>query len=209
MKILPELLKSVEFGGGGPKVFSFVLKIGAKLSDEEYEARLNPVLLRLFASPDRQIRVCLLDNMPLMIDHFSQKLVTDKIFPQLVSTAPTNPISYSSFQTTGFTDSAPVVREQTVKSVLTIISKLSDRTINGELLKCLAKTSNDEQPGIRTNTTICMGKIARNLGSNVCFAHPCLVVANPCRLDKKFSSMRLHDLLKILLCMHETQLYRL
>jgi SCY1-like protein 1 len=57
-----------------------------------------------------------------------------------------------------------VVREQTVKAVLTIIGKLSDRTINGELLKYLAKTSNDEQPGIRTNTTICLGKISKNLG---------------------------------------------
>lgn len=57
-----------------------------------------------------------------------------------------------------------MVREQTVKAVLTIISKLSDRTINGELLKYLAKTSNDEQPGIRTNTTICLGKISKNLG---------------------------------------------
>lgn len=72
-------------------------------------------------------------------------------------------------QVTGFTDVAPVVREQTVKAVLTIITKLSDRTINGELLKYLARTANDEQPGIRTNTTICLGKIARNLGQNVRF----------------------------------------
>jgi SCY1-like protein 1 len=85
MKILPELLKSVEFGGGGPKVFGFVMKMGAKLSDDEYESMLNPVILRLFVSPDRQIRVCLLDNLPSMIDHFTQKIVTDKVFPQLVS----------------------------------------------------------------------------------------------------------------------------
>lgn len=84
MKILPELLKSVEFGGGGPKVFGFVMKIGAKLSDDEYESALNPVIIRLFASPDRQIRVCLLDHLPRMIGHLSQKTVTDKIFPQLV-----------------------------------------------------------------------------------------------------------------------------
>lgn len=67
----------------------------------------------------------------------------------------------------GFTDLAPLVREQTVKAVLTVITKLNDRVINGELLKQLAKTANDEQPGIRTNTTICLGKIARNLGPNV------------------------------------------
>ncbi|KAI9642873.1 Nuclear aminoacylation-dependent tRNA export pathway component [Ciborinia camelliae] len=149
MKILPELLKSVEFGGGGPKVFSVVMKISTKLADDDFEAKVTPVVVRLFGSPDRAIRVCLLDNLPLMIDRLPQKIVNDKIFPQMV---------------TGFTDVAPVVREQTVKAVLTIIGKLSDRTINGELLKYLAKTSNDEQPGIRTNTTICLGKIAKNLG---------------------------------------------
>ena len=127
------------------------MKIGAKLSDEDYNTRITPVIIRLFSNPDRAIRVCLLESLPSMVDHLSQKLVTDKIFPQM---------------TTGFTDLAPLVREQTVKAVLTIITKLSDRVINGELLKHLAKTSNDEQPGIRTNTTICLGKIARNLGAN-------------------------------------------
>lgn len=150
MKILPELLKSVEFGGGGPKVFGAILKIGSKMSDDEFESKLVPVILRLFASPDRAMRVCLLDNLPAMIDRIPQKEVNGKIFPLMV---------------TGFTDTAPVVREQTVKAVLTVISKLSDRTINGELLRYLAKTANDEQPGIRTNTTICLGKIARNLGT--------------------------------------------
>lgn len=46
------------------------------------------------------------------------------------------------------------------------MTKLSDRTINGELLRHLAKTANDEQPGIRTNTTICLGKIAKYLGNS-------------------------------------------
>ena len=84
MKVLPELLKSVEFGGGGAKVFGVVMQIGAKLSDEEYEAQIMPVVVRLFANPDRGIRVCLLNNLPLMIDHLPQKVVNDKIFPQLV-----------------------------------------------------------------------------------------------------------------------------
>lgn len=151
IKILPELLKSVEFGGGGPKVFGAILKIGSKMSDEEWESKILPLVLRLFASPDRAMRVCLLDNLPSMIDRIPQRDVNGKIFPMMV---------------TGFTDTAPVVREQTVKAVLTVINKLSDRTINGDLLRYLAKTANDEQPGIRTNTTICLGKIARNLGTS-------------------------------------------
>ncbi|PYI18500.1 ARM repeat-containing protein [Aspergillus violaceofuscus CBS 115571] len=149
MKVLPELLKSVEFGGGGPKVLSAVLKIGSKLSSEEFNAKLTPMIVRLFGNPDRALRVCLLDHLPMMIDNLPHKIVNDKIFPQITS---------------GFTDAAPVVREQTVKAVLPIINKLNDRTINGDLLKYLARTANDEQPGIRTNTTICLGKIAKNLG---------------------------------------------
>ena len=147
--MLPELLKSVEFGGGGAKSFSLVMKIAAKLSEDEYDTQITPVIVRLFTSPDRALRVCLLDNLTLMIDHLNQKLVTDKIFPQMV---------------TGFGDLAPVVREQTVKAVLVVAPKLSDRVINGELLRHLAKTANDAEPGIRTNTTICLGKIARSLG---------------------------------------------
>jgi len=84
MKILPELLKSVEFGGGGPKVFGVVMKISKKLTDEEFEAKVTPAVIRLFSSPDRAIRVCLLDNLPLMIDRLPQKVVNDKIFPQMV-----------------------------------------------------------------------------------------------------------------------------
>ncbi|KAI0972227.1 armadillo-type protein [Xylaria arbuscula] len=151
MKVLPELLKSVEFGGGGPKAFGVVMKIAAKLANEDFEARVQPVVIRLFGNPDRAIRVCLLDNLPSMIDRLPQKVVNDKIFPNLVS---------------GFTDLAPIVREQTLKSVLVVIHKLSDRVINGELLRYLAKTANDEQPGIRTNTTICLGKIAKHLGTS-------------------------------------------
>lgn len=83
-KLLPELLKSVEFGGGGPKVFAAVLEIGAKLSEDEYEAQLTPVLVRLFSSPDRALRLCLLESLPTMIDHLSLKIVNDKIFPNLV-----------------------------------------------------------------------------------------------------------------------------
>jgi SCY1-like protein 1 len=84
MKVLPELIKSVEFGGGGPKVFGVVMKIGKKLSDDEFEAKVTPAVVRLFSSPDRAIRVCLLDNLPMMIDRLPQKIINDKIFPQMV-----------------------------------------------------------------------------------------------------------------------------
>ena len=102
MKVLPELLKSVEYGGGGPKVFATVMKIASKLSDDEYESRITPVIVRLFSSPDRAIRVCLLDNLPTMIDHLSQKIVTDKIFPQMVRGLALLPASNHSLSIIGY-----------------------------------------------------------------------------------------------------------
>jgi hypothetical protein len=85
MKVLPELIKSVEFGGGGTKVFNVIMKISTKLSEDEYEQQLVPVIIRLFGSQDRVMRVCLLDNLPVMIDHIPQKLVSNNIFPHMVS----------------------------------------------------------------------------------------------------------------------------
>lgn len=85
MKVLPELLKSVEFGGGGPKAFGLVMKIANKLSSDDFDTKVTPVVIRLFGNPDRAIRVCLLDNLPLMIDRLPQKVVNDKIFPNMVT----------------------------------------------------------------------------------------------------------------------------
>ena len=61
-----------------------MVKIASKLSDEQFDTRVTPVIVRLFSNPDRAIRVCLLDNLPSMIDHLTHKVVNDKIFPQMV-----------------------------------------------------------------------------------------------------------------------------
>lgn len=86
-----------------------VLKIGEKLSDEEWESTITPCIVRLFSVPDRATRVFLLDNLPKMIDHLSNKIVNDKIFPEML---------------TGFSDVAPIVREQSVKAVLIVVPKV-------------------------------------------------------------------------------------
>lgn len=70
-------------------------------------------------------------------------------------------------QATGFSDTIPIIREQTIKSVLLLVPKLNERIINYDLLKYLAKLQMDPEPGIRTNTTICLGKIARYLSEAV------------------------------------------
>jgi SCY1-like protein 1 len=154
-KILPELLKATEMGAGGAKMVVPLLRLGGKLSHEDFDKTLAPALIKLYAIPDRQIRVALLENLDKYISHFdasasaaAQKTLNDKIFPQIAQ---------------GFSDTSAVMREFTLKSLLTLIPRLSEKTINNELLRHLAKLQADEEPGIRTNTTILLGKISKNL----------------------------------------------
>ncbi|KAI8587461.1 armadillo-type protein [Geranomyces variabilis] len=147
-KILPELIKALEFGGAGAKALAPILKLGGKLNQQEFDALVVPIVVKMFASTDRVIRVSLCEGLPGLIDHLNAKVVTEKIFPNLAA---------------GFLDSSAVIREHTLKSILVIISKLSEKIVNNDLLRYLAKLQQDEEPGIRTNTTICLGKISKYL----------------------------------------------
>ncbi|KAJ3398330.1 hypothetical protein HDU80_009050 [Chytriomyces hyalinus] len=147
-KILPELIKALEFGGAGAKALAPILKIGNKLDNAEFESLLVPILVKMFALPDRAIRVSLCENFGGFIERLNPKILNDKIFTNL---------------STGFNDTNAVVRECTLRSVLVIAPKLNERLINNDLLRFLAKLQGDEEPGIRANTTICLGKLASHL----------------------------------------------
>ncbi|KAF9910597.1 hypothetical protein EC991_006156 [Linnemannia zychae] len=151
-KVLPELVQALEYGSGGAKVLAPIVKIGANLEEQEYESLISNVLVKMFASTDRSIRLSLLENLGGFIDRINKKVVNDKIFPSMAL---------------GFTDTAPIIREWTVKSVLLVIGKLSEKTINYDLLRYLGKLQTDEEPGIRTNTVICLGKIAKHLNDGM------------------------------------------
>ncbi|KAK3807812.1 MAG: armadillo-type protein [Benniella sp.] len=150
-KVLPELIHALEYGSGGAKVLPPIVKIGMGLDEQEYDTMIGNALVKMFASTDRSIRLSLLENLSGFIERINKKVVNDKIFPSMAL---------------GFTDTAPIIREWTVKSVLLVISKLSDKVINYDLLKYLGKLQTDEEPGIRTNTVICLGKIAKHLNDS-------------------------------------------
>ncbi|KAL1920476.1 uncharacterized protein VTP21DRAFT_853 [Calcarisporiella thermophila] len=150
-KILNELINAFEYGSGGAKVLGPIMKIGASLSDEEYEKTIVNSIVKMFASPDRAIRLGLLENLASFVDHLSNKTVNDKIYSHVA---------------TGFSDTVPLIREWTVKSILLLAPKLSDKNINYDLLRHMGKLQMDEEPGIRTNTTICLGKISKYMNDS-------------------------------------------
>uniref|UniRef100_A0A0N5CBB7 N-terminal kinase-like protein n=1 Tax=Strongyloides papillosus TaxID=174720 RepID=A0A0N5CBB7_STREA len=145
-KILPRLIQYYEFGDAGVHILSPLFKIGTLLDEEEYQKMIVPCIAKLFASPDRNIRVRLLEKVEEFAPHMQSNDVNDKIYANLTS---------------GFNDHSPAIREMTVKAIVHFADKLNYNNLNVDLMKYLARIQGtDENAGARTNTTICLGKIA-------------------------------------------------
>ncbi|XP_043254751.1 N-terminal kinase-like protein [Colletes gigas] len=148
-KILPQLLAAFEFGDAGSAVLPPLLQLGRQLPDGEYQRRVVPCVVKLFVSNDRATRLRLLQQLDRFVDHLQPATVNEAIFPQVAR---------------GFLDTNPAIREQTIKSVVHLAPKLDYNNLNVETLRYFAKLqSKDEHGGIRTNTTVCLGKIAQHL----------------------------------------------
>ncbi|XP_019439891.1 PREDICTED: probable inactive serine/threonine-protein kinase scy1 [Lupinus angustifolius] len=147
-KLLPVLASSLEFGSAAAPALTALLKMGSWLSDEEFRVKVLPSIVKLFASNDRAIRVGLLQHIDQYGESLSPQMVDEQVYPHVA---------------TGFSDTSAFLRELTLKSMLVLSPKLSQRTISGSLLKHLSKLQVDEEAAIRTNTTILLGNIATHL----------------------------------------------
>ncbi|KAL3834744.1 hypothetical protein ACJIZ3_009480 [Penstemon smallii] len=147
-KLLPLLASALEFGSAAAPALTALLKLGSWLSKEEYSQKVLPTIVKLFASTDRAIRVGLLQHIDQYGESLTSQIVDEQVYPHVAN---------------GFSDTSAFLRELTLKSMLVLAPKLSQRTISGSLLKFLSKLQVDEEPAIRTNTTILLGNIASYL----------------------------------------------
>lgn len=130
------------------KILPLVLQLGAKLPDKDWGRSLSAPLLKAWTSADRGVRMTLLESLDLYLNRLEAKRISDSIWPNLI---------------TGFGDSAPAIREATVKAILPLSEKLTERILNNDLLRQLARSQVDNEAGIRTNTTILLGRLAPKL----------------------------------------------
>lgn len=79
-----------------------MFKLGKLLDEAEYQKRIVPCVVKLFASTDRVTRSRLLQQLELFIAHLQPQVVNDQIFPQVAH---------------GFLDTNATIREQTVKVI--------------------------------------------------------------------------------------------
>lgn len=147
-KLLPLLASALEFGSAAAPALTALLKMGSWLSAEEFRVKVLPTIIKLFASNDRAVRVSLLQHIEQFGESLSAQAVDEQVYPHVA---------------TGFSDTSAFLRELTLKSMLVLAPKLSQRTLSGSLLKHLSKLQVDEEAAIRTNTTILLGNIASYL----------------------------------------------
>ena len=84
-RVLPSLISAMEFGGSSASaILPLVLQLGKKLSPEDYGSGVLTHVIKLFASPDRGMRMALLDHLPEFAENLDKKTVSDKIWTHLV-----------------------------------------------------------------------------------------------------------------------------
>ena len=124
-KLLPLTSAALEYGGAPALALGSLLQIGKMLGDDgAFRARVVPILSALFASPDHTIRNTLISNINDYAPFLDEAVVEGSIFPQLLK---------------GLQEPNAYLREQTLKAMLPVAPKLSQRTLSGTLLKHLAR----------------------------------------------------------------------
>ena len=142
--ILPILINALLFDQS-VSILQIILNIGKCLDDETYDSIISPVLLPFFENKSRNIRIFLLQNIKLLIPkHYSEKIINEKIFPQIVN---------------GFSDTSLSLKSTTIISMVSFSPFLNpfNKKI---LLRELQKLLNDRDESIRCNTVVCMVKIS-------------------------------------------------
>ena len=83
-KLLPELLKAVEFGGAGTAAIAPMLKIGQRMQPDEFSREIVPGVVRCFKSTDRATRLGLLQNIHTFADHLTPALVEKEVMMAMI-----------------------------------------------------------------------------------------------------------------------------
>ncbi|KAH8855543.1 N-terminal kinase-like protein [Schistosoma japonicum] len=152
-KILPHLVNGLRYGSAGIEALLPVLRLIPLLSESDFQAYVLPCLLKLFSSPERATRVRLLEHLPDFVQHLQIKCVETQIY---------GPVS------AGFTDTHPIVREATVRAMIHLAPKLPNKLLNENLIKHITTLqARDGQGGIRTNSTVCLAKLASYFSTQV------------------------------------------
>lgn len=153
-KVLPMLSQSIESGAGGSAAFACIVKMKDRLSGVDFSRHVvKKYAVNWFGNQnlDRNLKAELFNQIQLFVDHFDDNALNNTIFPAMCA-------AFQDMQ-------GPAVRDASVKAVLTISERLTDKNLNSVLMSHFARLQVDPEPAIRTNTTVCLGKLAQRLSN--------------------------------------------
>jgi SCY1-like protein 1 len=129
-------------------VLPSIIAIRGRVPVDEFNSRVGGCVVRLFASPERATRVALLTHIEALLPAVDDKVLNGGLFEQWAA---------------GLTDASSVLRELTVRSIVTLAPRLSAGNVDPKLLRLLRKTLVDADPTVRVNATICVGRVCELL----------------------------------------------
>lgn len=91
---------------------SYRLQVAERLKEDEFRSRVLPTVTRLFSNPDRSVRKELLDRMHVFGPFLPDDVAETKVLPAVLP---------------GFEDQVPLIRELTLKSLLTLAPKVKQK----------------------------------------------------------------------------------
>ncbi|KAJ8907117.1 hypothetical protein NDN08_003599 [Rhodosorus marinus] len=148
-KVLPVLCSSFDIGIGGSAAFSSIVGLKPRMTDEEFKRKVvDPHASKWYTNPNLslQLKMELLQAINIFAKLFDPKEMNNKVFPALCN---------------GFTDqTSPALRDLTIKTSVHVAPLLNERNLNSVLMAKFAALQVDPEPAIRTNTTVCIGKLA-------------------------------------------------
>jgi SCY1-like protein 1 len=101
-----------------------LLDIEATAADAALSARVQPLLVSLFTLNDRGVRAMLLSKVDTIAPRLDAATLNNRLFDPLCA---------------GFMDAAAQLRELTLKSMVVLVDKLSDKNLNDKLLRHLGR----------------------------------------------------------------------
>jgi SCY1-like protein 1 len=85
-RVLPSLVSALSYGGASASAtIPLLIRLGAVVPDAEYTKTILEPLVKLYENPDRGVRMALLEALPNYVERLEKKMVSDKIWPHLVS----------------------------------------------------------------------------------------------------------------------------
>lgn len=182
-KVLPALVETFRYKGGSKDIdleFSassllpLILEIGTNMDSDAWSRVLSEPILGAMASPYQPIRFVLMSNVTLYAHHLDAKTVSHQVWP----------LVWKSFQSTN-----ELERTAAINSIRILLPKFSERLLNNDLLRELAKIQKDVRPLLRLQATQLLSEMSPRLTSRT--KADVLIPAFACSLRDTFDETRL------------------